>query len=236
LYSRCSIGNLSEEEFGYFKQKCGIEEDRHIEYGYELVLQSEHQIPLHSLEEKMTHQKLLEQFDDDCRNHAPYTWELECCFLCEYKKIADKIIKAREHGDVSTSAGVPQSPDVVNSESAPEPKVEPVDEEDVADKVARLLQEEKGQWVEPIVILDKMKKDYPRRYQKIKTAKRALQRLRESKHIKTWSKKNHKIGIDKAGNIFKQSGEGSKQSIRYKYFLENDAITPSTSHPAPPLQ
>jgi hypothetical protein len=59
LYSRCSIGDLSEEEVGYFKQQFGFEEDRHVRFGHELVLQSKSQIPFGSLDERLTHQRLL---------------------------------------------------------------------------------------------------------------------------------------------------------------------------------
>ena len=120
LYSRCSIGDLSDDDVKHFIRESGIESANHIGIGYDLVLQSKNQIPLDTLEERIAHQRLLEQFDDDYKRHAPYTYEYVCCPLCEYKRLAEMIIKVREHTP---------------------------DEEDIADIVAHLTSEGKGFWV-----------------------------------------------------------------------------------------
>jgi len=100
LYSRCSIGDLADDEIEDFKEECGIKSDCYIGVGYELRLESKDQIPLATVKERREHDDLLKQFNDDYAAGAAYIYEsgysderyytLDACI-----RLADKIRKVR---------------------------------------------------------------------------------------------------------------------------------------------
>jgi len=126
------------------------------------------------------------------------------------------------------------------SEPVPAPLVEekrkaPVEEEDIADTVARLIEKGLARWVSQKEFLDENINSRRSKFTGMKFTKKTLERYRETNNCvlsKKLSGENVRIGMDKADNYFERSGhEKNKRSYRYQYLLlrEFDKQLPTVS-------
>ena len=105
------------------------------------------------------------------------------------------------------------TPPMVASETLDEPQKNDAEQEDILD----LLEKLKGRWVEQKVFLDKNTNANFRKivYEDFTLYLKNLQRWRESGNV-MWSRKNQKIGMDKAGQFLERTGK-DKRRFRYRY-------------------
>lgn len=173
----CRIGGLSIAEVALFKRASGIKDNP------DFVLHKEiSPISTDYVANKVEHIKALEEFalaihERRCqwshRTHISPAIEK----LVEYQEFANDIRKERGLGSVSAPLIMPQPVDVVNSKPVSQPKIE-LDTEDLADKVARLIKENKGCWKQQNTFADAMVDDDKDRFPTRKTALKVLRHNR----------------------------------------------------------